>query len=194
MPEFAFQGTGQRYRLTENALISLGAGREILTEIPLKDVTRMVYKDVFYSGIKTRNLLVGTSDHEITLKYAHPASINSIPEDLDVYFTILAELSKNMSLRNSGQAVVVGERHKHHILLFILGVIGVLGAIGLMVGAAASGVSTSRMINMGFPIAGLGLFGAIIAWSYSPWRKLASFPVQALGDLVAISRNAISGP
>ncbi len=169
----------------------IGRGRIVchLADDILWDISLSQISDISFVSWKARDRLLWrieltTPEQTVDISANLPTQGTVVSDDYLSFQKIVAVLTTALLEHQSEMQITLGERGFAQKALFAFGVLSTLAGTGLLIGAAVSGLSISRLIAAATPMCLLLLFGVLLLRNYHPWRHPVVIPLSKLSEVL----------
>lgn len=151
----------------------------------LSGVARARFIDSTMRGLRMRRLdLIGPDG--LMCRIALNSRKGLPPQDPDraAHRALCLDVLRTLTAQTPDLPVALKETGALRVLWFGIGLLALIAGPGIAIAAVATGVDADRLIPMLVPVLLLGAFGAFIAWTHAPWRKVPSLPVSIMPTII----------
>jgi len=168
------------YEIAEHALICRTPQGGENWRMDWDQIQSAAYVDQKFRGHDIRRLDLITASGKRSISFSGGSgNARADPHSathLDLTATILCRLDE----QTKDFMVIIGEYGRGQTAMFLVGIFTMLGGAGLIALAAATGVSTDKMMAGAIPSAVMILFGAVLCYRNRPGQPLVTLPAGLL--------------
>ncbi len=153
-------------------------------QVDFDDVTAAAFSSQVIGHSRFIRLDLWAAGKMRSLSYAASAKGWQADPDARVFLGLARDVLRRLADIRPDLEVTLGWRGGPRAAMFVVGLASLIGGVGIFIAALATGVSGERLIGAAVPMLFLVGLGAMVSYSYSPWRKPATANPGAVATMI----------
>ena len=170
------------YEITEQALVCRTPQGGVNWRIDWDQIQSAAFVDQKFRGNDIRRLDLITSTGKRSIAFSGLSGNARGTPNSAAHLELMAAILRKLETQTENFSVIMGEYGRGRTVMFVIGIFTLLSGGGLIALAAATGVSTDKLMDAAAPAGVMLLFGAVLCYKNRPVKTEVTLPAGLLAN------------